>query len=210
MPLEPSVKRAIAYFDGQNLYHGAREAFGYPYPNYCPLSLATRICKDCNWSLQGIQFYTGVPDSSHDLPWCQFWAAKLGTLGHRGVVVYSRPLRYRNQKYKLPNGQSSSVLVVEEKGIDVRLALDVIRMARKNAFDVAIIFSQDQDFSELANELRSLSIEQGRWIKVASAFPTSPASRNKRGINGTDWIKIDRATYDTCIDHKDYRSSRHP
>jgi hypothetical protein len=26
-----------------------------------------------------------------------------------------------------------------------------------------------------------------------------------RGINGTDWIKIDRATYDACLDARDYR-----
>jgi hypothetical protein len=40
---------------------------------------------------------------------------------------------------------------------------------------------------------------------MASAFPFSPASPNRRGINGTDWIKIDRATYDACLDSRDYR-----
>lgn len=35
MPIvEPQVKRTIAFFDGQNLFHAAKEAFGYPYPNY--------------------------------------------------------------------------------------------------------------------------------------------------------------------------------
>src|ERR1035441_11039704 len=29
MALEPSPKRAIVFFDGQNLYHAARHAFGY-------------------------------------------------------------------------------------------------------------------------------------------------------------------------------------
>ena len=81
----------------------------------------------------------------------------------------------------------------------------VIRTARQNDLDVAIIFSQDQDFSEVADEIRALAQEQGRWMKIASAFPTSPTSGNKRGINGTDWIKIDRATYDACIDPRDYR-----
>ena len=105
----------------------------------------------------------------------------------------------------MPDGNVWSALVAQEKGIDVRIAVDVIRMARQNEFDVAVIFSQDQDFSELADELRTLGREQGRWIKVASAFPVSPTSRNKRGINGTEWIRIDRATYNACLDHKDYR-----
>lgn len=200
----------MVFFDGQNLFHCAREAFGYNYPNYCPLSLASRICKDCGWSVHGIRFYTGIPDPGHSVFWNQFWTSKLGTLGHRGVVVYSRFLRYRNQEVELPDGTTWSVLVAEEKGIDVRIALDVIRTARQNDFDVAVIFSQDQDFSELADEIRALAHEQGRWIKIASAFPTSPTSKNKRGINGTDWIKIDRAIYDACIDPKDYRPKRKP
>jgi hypothetical protein len=29
MPLEPQLKRAIAFVDGQNLFHGAKEALGY-------------------------------------------------------------------------------------------------------------------------------------------------------------------------------------
>lgn len=34
MSSEPQVKRTRAYVDGQNLFHGAKEAFGYTYPNY--------------------------------------------------------------------------------------------------------------------------------------------------------------------------------
>jgi uncharacterized LabA/DUF88 family protein len=58
---------------------------------------------------------------------------------------------------KLPEGAIGSALVAQEKGIDVRIASDVIRMARQDEFDVAVIFSQDQDFSELSDEIRSLS-----------------------------------------------------
>ena len=87
----------------------------------------------------------------------------------------------------------------------MRIALDVIRLAHRREFDVALIFSQDQDLSEVADESRAISHEQGRWIKIACAFPFSPTSCNKRGINKTDWIKIDRATYDACLDPRDYR-----
>ena len=44
MPLEPVAKRAIVFIDGQNLFHAAREAFGYTYPNYNVRSLAERVC----------------------------------------------------------------------------------------------------------------------------------------------------------------------
>jgi hypothetical protein len=80
-----------------------------------------------------------------------------------------------------------------------------VRMARQNLFDVALIFSQDQDLSEVAREVREISKEQERWIKVACAYPISPTLKDPRGINGTDWIPIDRKLYDTCIDPLDYR-----
>jgi hypothetical protein len=126
-------------------------------------------------------------------------------MGTRGIQTFSRSLRYRNQTVPLPGGGTTTVLVGEEKGIDVRLALDVVRMARENLYDVALIFSQDQDLSEAADEVKAMSVQQGRWIKVACAFPVSLTAENRRGINGTDWIKINRATYDACLDPNDYR-----
>jgi hypothetical protein len=98
------------------------------------------------------------------------------------------------------------VLVGQEKGIDVRLALDVVRMARENQYDVGLIFSQDQDLSEVADEVRSISVSQDRWIKLACAFPVSPTYTNTRGIHGTEWIKIDRSMYNNCLDPNDYRA----
>ena len=105
----------------------------------------------------------------------------------------------------MPDGTETTVLVGQEKGIDIRIALDVVRMVRQNKLDVALIFSQDQDLSEVVDEVRQISIQQNRWIKVACALPVSPTSINKRGINGTEWIPIDRKTYDSCLDKNDYR-----
>ena len=78
-------------------------------------------------------------------------------------------------------------------------------MAHRRELDVALLFSQDQDLSEVASEIRSIAREQDRWIKIACAFPFSPTTRNRRGIEKTDWIRIDRATYDACLDRRDYR-----
>ncbi len=110
----------------------------------------------------------------------------------------------------LPDGTTHAFLSGEEKGIDVRLALDVIRLAHAGSYDIALIFSQDQDLSEAATEVRHISREQSRWIKIASAFPRSPTTRNRRGIDKTDWIPIDRSLYDACLDHRDYRPPRSP
>ncbi len=208
MPAEPSVKRAVAFIDGQNLFYAAKKAFGYRFPNYNPKALAERISASRGWTLSQTFFYTGIPDPTDNPFWNHFWTAKLAVMGTRSVRTFSRPLRYRNQTVRLPGGGTTTILVGEEKGIDVRLALDAVRMARENLYDVALIFSQDQDLSEAVDEIKAISIQQARWIKVACAFPTSPTAENRRGINATDWITIDRATYDACIDPFDYRPKK--
>lgn len=208
MSPEPQVKRAAVFVDGQNLFHSARESFGYTYPNYDVMGLAGALCAVQQWQLEQVRFYTGIPDASDDPVWNHFWTHKLATMGRQGVVVFSRPLRYRNRTVSLPDGTQHTFLTAEEKGIDVRIALDVISLAHAREYDVALVLSQDQDLSEVAQEIRTIAQEQHRWIKIASAFPLSPTTRNRRGINKTDWIPIDRALYDRCLDARDYRPPR--
>jgi len=204
MPPPPSPIRAISFFDGQNLFHSAKAAFGHNFPNYDPLALAKAVCQAKGWRCEQARFYTGVPDAGDKPFWNHFWNAKAAQMGREGVHVFTRPLRYRNKEVKLSDGSSHTFLDGDEKGIDVRLALDVISLAHRRAYDVALLFCRDQDLSELADEIKVISREQNRWIKVASAYPFSPAVKF-RGINGTEWIRIERATYDACLDARDYR-----
>src|SRR5260370_176870 len=127
--IEPAIKRAVVFVDGQNLFYGAREAFGYQYPNY-----------------------------------------EISQLAHQ--VSQSQNLKFV-----------------------------------RNKDDVDVVFSQDQDLSEVADEIRAIARQQG-WIRIGCAYPMSPTRTNRRGINGTQWIQIDRKTYDACIDPKDYRPPR--
>jgi uncharacterized LabA/DUF88 family protein len=171
VPAEPQIKRTVAFIDGQNLFHSAKSAFGYIYPNCDVLALAQAVCAARGWQLEQVRFYTGVPDATDNPGWSGFWAAKLLSMSRQGVWTFSRPLRYRNRTVNLPDGTSHAYLTGEEKGIDVRIALDVIRMAHRQEYDVALVFSQDQDLSEVAAEVRVISNEQARWIKMASAYP---------------------------------------
>lgn len=159
MPPEPSLKRTIAFIDGQNLFYAAKKAYGYPYPNYDPKKLATNIASAHGWTLTETFFYTGIPDVTDSAFWNHFWTAKLAVMGTRGIKTFSRSLRYRNQTIRHSDGTATTILVGQEKGIDIRIALDVVRMARENRYDVALIFSQDQDLSEVADEVRAISVQ---------------------------------------------------
>jgi hypothetical protein len=98
----------------------------------------------------------------------------------------------RKEAILLPDGTEKIVTMPQEKGADIRLALDVVSPARKRQFDVALIFSQDQDLAELVQELIDISNEQARWIKIACTFPSGPNATSSRGINGAEWVRLDQ------------------
>jgi uncharacterized LabA/DUF88 family protein len=192
---EVQNKRVVAFVDGQNLFNAAKKAFGYNFPNYDIVKLAELVCKQQrHWTLAKLYFYTGMPSPTKDEARNRFWTAKLGTMGNNKELVhtFSRPLVYRNG-------------IGQEKGIDVKLAIDTIRLAHELAYDVALIFSQDQDFVDVVTEVRRIATVQNRPIAVACAYPASPTYDNRRGIDKTDWIKIDRTLYDQAIDTARYR-----
>lgn len=114
----------------------------------------------------------------------------------QGISVTKLPLKYSHQ----PDGP-----LAREKGIDVRIALDIVRLARQDKLDVVLLFSQDQDLSQVAVEIRNIATEMGRYIKIVSAFPYGDRASSLRGVDKTDWFKMDRAFYDACLDPNDYR-----
>ena len=152
-----------------------------------------------DWKLELIHIYTGIHDSNKNSFWHSFWKNKLNVAEQDPRVrVTTRTLKY--------SSDNNGCLIPREKGIDVKIALDLVRLARINAYDVAVLFSQDNDFTEVAKELRSVGAEKGRWIKIASAYPYS-GKTHQRGIDKTDWIQIPKDEYDRCIDQNDYRNS---
>jgi len=231
-PDSPPI-RAIAFVDGQNLFHAAYEAFGYDYPNYHPLALADRISAERGWRCLQVRFYTGVPKLQDNPFWHNFWAAKKRFLSRdKRVYVFTRDTHYREKlisftedagRLFLPDGlpldkktelylPSGKVIpgefwvrTGEEKGIDVRIAVDMIRLTHRGEFDVGIIFSQDQDLSEVVAEVREIAKDQGRRVEMYCAFPRSAKTTNIHPIRGTTAFEIGQAFYEACLDPSNYR-----
>jgi hypothetical protein len=195
---EPLKKRVVSFFDCQNLFKSAYEQWKYPYPNFDPLKLSRLLIGKYHcegWRFTGVRLYTGIHEAKVNPSLHAFWTKKLTAVKniYPQAFIFTSPLRYDK------NG------IPREKGVDIRIALDLIRMARKNEFDVAMLFSQDNDFSEVAVEIRAISKEYDRWIKIASAFPSNLANRKNKGVRKTDWLRISKEDYDSCIDTADYR-----
>lgn len=194
--------KTIVVFDGQNLYHLAKNAWAptpivpgspYGYPSYDVEQLAQAlVARLPGRVLAQIRFYTGVPDPSHGRTqafWHGFWNNKLRYLGSRGIYVYRGRIN--------PGGQ--------EKGVDVSLSVDLVELAYDRTYDAAIVVSQDWDFGPAVRLCRRVARSQGRVLPFESAFPYRPGAGSPRGIPSTTWVHIDKVLYDACLDPTDYR-----
>ncbi|WP_432787669.1 NYN domain-containing protein [Novosphingobium rhizosphaerae] len=195
----------MAFIDGQNLYQHAKDAFGHHHPNYDPIKLHRMVCASKGWTPNLVRFYTGVPSEKESPMWAGYWSNRILAMKRAGIHVTTRPLRYRATKAFDCNGQEQEITVPQEKGIDVRLALDIVTCAIKRQYDVAVIYSQDQDLNEVVADVRDAADAVGRTIEIASAFPSGPNATYHRGINKTEWIRLEQPDYDQCLDLRDYR-----
>ena len=194
--------RTVVLIDGQNLYHLARRAWSvgasssYAWPSYDVEKLARALVfKVPERTLAGIRFYTGVPDPSLGPTqkfWHDFWSNKIRYLRSKGVYVYRGRVNTGGQ----------------EKGVDVSLALDLVRATYERRYEAAIIVSQDWDFGPAVRLAKVIAQAQGRSLVHESSFPVGPGSHSRRGVPGTTWVPIEKATYDACRDPRDYRPRR--
>lgn len=200
----------MAFFDVQNLFRHAKDAFqefgqsGYHHPNFDPIKLHRKVAEHLGCTPTLTRFYTGVPPPSQSEMWSGYWANRVRSLKRAGVLVETRKLRYHTEM--MPDGSLRSI--PQEKGIDIRISLDLVACTRRNEFDVAIIFSQDQDLSEAVAEAYETAKSHNRTIKFVSAFPQSKLASSSRGIDRTTWYQFDKAFYDACVDHYDYRPAQ--
>ena len=185
--------RTIVFVDGQNLYHLARRAWGstessvYSWPSYDVKKLSLALFDEIGGrTLEEIRFYTGVPDA-RDGPkqafWHGFWSNKLDHLIGQGIYVYRGRVNVGGQ----------------EKGVDVSIAVDLIRATYERRYDSAIIVSQDWDFGPAVSLARNIAEGEGRSLYFESRYPTKRRGRLGRGVPGTTWRPINKEVYDAPV-----------
>jgi hypothetical protein len=86
-----------------------------------------------------------------------------------------------------------------EKGVDLKIGLELVKLTYEKAFDVGIVFSQDGDLVEAVQEARRIAREQKRWIQLECAYPIA-AGVQSWPIKGTVPRQITKPAYDACTD----------
>jgi len=202
-PTQGRRPRAAVFIDGQNLFHSAKALFGHRRPNFDVRALADALCGKSGGACSEIYFYSGIPSNKEAPEWNAYWRRKLAAMSREGVKLFTPPLRYSTRREIDANGRQHTVRIPTEKGVDVRIALDIVRAANEATCDTIILVSQDSDLFEAVSEALAIARDQGRLLRLISAFPERE-SGSGRGIEGSERMGFDRALYDRCIDPRDY------
>lgn len=205
------------FVDGQNFYHSVRERFHYQHPNYDIQKIAylcvskiPDVSSIKQVDLEYVRFYTGIHENSKNVRLHSFWTKKLAVIGSRpNTKVFSRALRY-TMKELVVDGNRTNVFVAREKGIDVRIAIDMLNGALYNQYDVAVLVSLDNDFIEVFKEIdERVQVTTNRSIMLACAYPV--VTGREHGISANcRWLKISKEEYDSCIDSIVYVDGMNP
>ena len=142
------TQKVCVFIDGSNFYHGLKKQLGNTHIDFYKLSLL--LCGSQRMLIR--TYYYNAPVNKDDdeemykhqqrffasLDNTPYLTKKLGRLEHR-------------------NGS------VIEKGVDIFLAVDMLKYAYNNSYDVAILISSDGDFSEAVNAVKDL----GKHVEYA-------------------------------------------
>lgn len=199
-------QRNHIFIDGQNLYLSARRAFGLRYPDFDIAALGQHLSDRVDPDRKArVRFYIGMPVRRFSPVWTGFWTNKLRAAELAGVEVVTRDLRYLTETDPHAPG-GLRVISAREKGIDLRLALDVMAASRRADCANILIVSRDQDFQEVVGDVRDMCRFTGREIGLWSAFPEVIGEPPlNRGIDGTREVRISRSDYDRIRDPAEYR-----
>jgi uncharacterized LabA/DUF88 family protein len=155
------MKKSFVFIDGSNLYHRIKSVADYylretnqeygtidfNFKGFCNLFI-----KDTD--LQGIHYYVGqvkrLNNKDKDaLKSEQMYAAQqrlVGYLQKNGIFLrYGKLLHYPDSE------------IYHEKGVDVKIAVEMIRFARENKFDVAYLLSSDSDLIPAVKEVKTFN-----------------------------------------------------
>lgn len=143
---DDDAERLVVFIDEANVFEDAKRAFtatrpamtGRIKPWKYGMLLADRQPHGSSKPrrLTEVRVYAGQPSASKDPGSYSAHRRQVSNWQKAGATVVARPLRYPRE---WPNARP------EQKGVDVQIAIDIVVMAIRREYDVAILASADTD-----------------------------------------------------------------
>ncbi|MCB9744014.1 MAG: NYN domain-containing protein [Alphaproteobacteria bacterium] len=166
--------RVCLFFDGKNFYEGLERA--RPGNHRLDYGLLARwlVERSGGSRLVGAHYYTGVPEKGDP------------NGGMRGLSHFLDGLEYvegffvhrfgRSKRSSRCGACGADASWYEEKEVDTSIAVDMLRLAHADAFDVMVLASGDADHAPAAEAVRSL----GKMVWLANWGDAALAPRLRR------------------------------
>lgn len=170
------MKRAMVFIDGSNFYHGIRDILGRVNVDYnCMIHKLLR-------GRELIRVYYYIPIINRD-------EAEEQYRSQQRFLTYLQGTPYFHIKYGRLVRQGE---ILVEKSIDVQLAVDMVRYAAQDHYDVAILISGDGDFAPAVESAKDLGKQ------VEAAFFQQQTSTELKHISDI-YIELSQRFLEDCI-----------
>lgn len=161
--------------DGANIYRAFRSAFGSG--RYSPVKLAAELAAG-RLLVSGHFYIAAVPQQMGTRLYADQQRFLMHLKQQQGLTLWTGRMAETNGRWY-------------EKGVDVKIATDMVAMAYAGEYDVAILVSGDGDLVPAVHEVRRL----GRPVENAMVR----ARRSWHLIQeSSKFVEIDRALFDRC------------
>lgn len=186
------MKRAFVFIDGSNFYHklkelcnkldGKRPLLDFDYSRFAQWLIGDH-------TLTGVHYYVGaIRRNNHDTKSERMYADQQKLIAHltkhNVSVVLGTLIQHPDKSF-------------HEKGVDVRLAVEMIRFARQDKYDIAYLLSSDTDLVAAVEEVQSFE-KAVQYVGIAKgqSFGLTKASDDVRLLR---WEDIDQFLPKTLI-----------
>ena len=167
--------RVAVFIDGANVYRAFKTVFGWT--RHSPLQLAAGLAAR-RQVVRAAFYIAAVPQ-------------EMGADVYADQQRFLRRLRQQQELVVWTGRMAQADGVWREKGVDVKIATDMVSLAYRDLYDAAILVSGDGDLAPAVQEIRRI----GRIVENAM-----PRTRRSWHLvrESSRYIPIDRELFDRC------------
>lgn len=209
----PSTKRVAVFVEADEFYGLVKRVYGIKFISFQPDMIASEVTKmlenrdeeNIAWELTKTNVYVTHQGEKDNPRWYGIWR-RLTNRWRKYSSVFSHEWNLTTANViSREDGNIHSERAFRNDYAHTQLICDVMTTLHNDEADVIVLVTKDKSLSVLAQNIRQISYDNKRWIKVVNAFPyikpeAGVVNNHHVGIDKTDWLHLDRDFYDRCVE----------